>query len=55
LSTVAAADLILVMEAGQIVERGTHEELIARRGMYYDMVTRQRDAMASDALLTLEG
>ncbi len=54
LSTVAAADLILVMESGRIVERGTHEELIARRGMYYDMVARQREAMESDALLGVD-
>lgn len=54
LSTVAAADLILVMEAGQIVERGTHEQLIAERGLYYDMVVRQREAMESEALLSVE-
>lgn len=51
LSTVAAADLILVMDAGQIVEHGTHATLLEQRGVYYDMVTRQRDAMQNDPLL----
>jgi subfamily B ATP-binding cassette protein MsbA len=35
LSTVAHASLILVMDQGRIVERGTHEDLISRRGMYH--------------------
>jgi ATP-binding cassette subfamily B protein/subfamily B ATP-binding cassette protein MsbA len=46
LSTVRRADLILLMEDGRIVERGTHDELMASRGAYYDMVMRQAEASA---------
>ena len=41
LSTIRRADQIMVMEQGQIVERGTHAELYAARGRYYDLYTRQ--------------
>jgi len=41
LSTIRRADQILVVEAGRIIERGKHEELLAARGRYYDLYTRQ--------------
>ena len=44
LSTIRRADLILLMEDGRIIERGTHEELMAARGDYYDMVLRQAES-----------
>jgi subfamily B ATP-binding cassette protein MsbA len=41
LSTIRRADQILVLDQGRIVERGSHDELLARRGRYYEMHTRQ--------------
>jgi ATP-binding cassette, subfamily B, bacterial len=41
LSTVLGADLILVVDAGRIVERGTHAELLARGGLYAQLYTEQ--------------
>ena len=43
LSTVRAADLILVIEAGHIIERGTHSELLAAGGRYTDLYRTQFD------------
>ena len=47
LSTIRRADLILLMEEGRIVERGTHEQLMAARGAYYSMVLRQMETSES--------
>ncbi len=41
LSTIRRATLILLMEDGRVVERGTHDALMAARGMYFEMVERQ--------------
>jgi ABC-type multidrug transport system fused ATPase/permease subunit len=41
LSTIRSADQILVLEHGEIVERGSHAELLAKSGRYFDLYTRQ--------------
>ena len=42
LSTVRDCDLILVMDHGKIVERGTHDELLAKEGKYYELWNMQQ-------------
>ncbi|XP_016085977.1 ATP-binding cassette sub-family B member 6, mitochondrial-like [Sinocyclocheilus grahami] len=49
LSTVIGADVILVLRDGQIVERGRHEELLAKGGLYSDMWLKQQQAQDSDS------
>ena len=41
LSTVRNADMILVLEHGQVIERGNHDELIAQHQKYYQLYTGQ--------------
>jgi len=53
LSTIRRANLILVMEDGRVVERGTHDALMAARGGYFEMVQRQMQATADGAEATL--
>ena len=39
LSTVRNADAIMVLENGEIIERGSHDELLALKGRYYELYT----------------
>ena len=55
LSTIRRADQILVVEAGQIVERGTHATLLAASGRYYDLYTKQHGVEANLFLAPGEG
>jgi ATP-binding cassette subfamily B protein len=51
LSTIRSADRILVIDQGQIVEQGTHHELILQRGRYYELYTNQFTQEKQDQLL----
>jgi ABC-type multidrug transport system fused ATPase/permease subunit len=55
LSTIRRADQILVVEAGQIIERGTHESLYAAGGRYYDLYTKQHAVQTNLFLAPGEG
>jgi ATP-binding cassette subfamily B protein len=44
LSTIMAADVIYVVDKGKIVERGTHQELVARRGLYAELYEQQYES-----------
>jgi ABC-type multidrug transport system fused ATPase/permease subunit len=55
LSTIRRAEQILVVEAGRIVERGTHESLYALGGRYWDLYTRQHGVEANMFLAPGEG
>lgn len=41
LSTIREADMILVINNGEIIERGNHEQLLESKGFYYDLYTSQ--------------
>ncbi len=49
LSTIRRADLILLLEHGRIIERGTHESLMAANGTYAEMVRRQAEQQREEA------
>ena len=53
LSTIVAADEIIVLDQGEVVERGTHQALLARDGLYASMWNRQREAEAAREKLAL--
>jgi len=55
LSTIRRADQILVVETGSVVERGTHEQLYAAQGRYYDLYTKQHGLEANLFLAPGEG
>lgn len=49
LSTIQDADLILVLHKGEIVERGTHQQLIQMKGLYYKMYAlQQKDKLSEE-------
>ena len=52
LSTVRNADMILVVRNGRIVEQGTHDALLALRGYYYELYTRQYEEETTAKLFT---
>ena len=54
LSTIIDADEILVLDSGQIVERGRHAELVLRRGVYATMWARQQEAARREAALAAD-
>jgi len=55
LSTIVGADEILVLDRGEIVERGTHGQLLTRGGLYASMWNRQREADAARQKLAMVG
>jgi ATP-binding cassette subfamily B protein len=50
LSTIRNADEILVMDKGKIVEQGSHDELMARKGFYCDLYNSQFEEAIVDAI-----
>ncbi len=41
LSTIRDADMIMVIDKGQIIEKGNHKELLSQKGIYYNLYTSQ--------------
>ena len=52
LSTVVGADVILVVQDGKIIERGTHSQLMEKKGHYYELFTKQFDESSINAAFT---
>ena len=55
LSTIRHADLIVVIDHGRIIERGSHAELIAHEGRYWQMLQRQMTSAEDQASAVKEG
>lgn len=53
-SSTQLADLILVLEAGELVEQGTHESLLAHRGLYYALYKQQREQLVGNLVMSKE-
>ncbi len=51
LSTIRKADLILVVRAEKIIERGTHQELMTAGGYYADLYNKQFEAESAESVL----
>ncbi len=51
LSTVRNADIIVVLEGKQIIEMGTHEDLLAEQGLYWRLYSIQRQLVPEDELV----
>ncbi|MGQ9623524.1 MAG: ABC transporter ATP-binding protein [Candidatus Caldatribacteriaceae bacterium] len=52
LSTICRADLILVVKDGKVIEQGTHEELLEKKGFYYDLYMSQFEGQKRSPSLT---
>ena len=48
LSTIVDADIILVVQDGKIIERGTHTELMEKKGYYFELFTRQFEEVSTE-------
>ena len=48
LSSLKGADLILYLENGSVIEKGTHEQLMAQKGVYYDVYEKQSKEAQQD-------
>ena len=51
LSTIRHADMILVVHDGKIIESGTHEELLRKKGQYFSLYTKQFEEEAAAEVL----
>lgn len=51
LSTIRDADTIMVIDKGQIIEKGNHKQLMDKRGFYYNLYTAQGDSSSTSLIL----